>query len=247
MVTRIVILAAGKGRRMMSDVPKVLHDLSGRPIISHLADSVLATGIDTSPVVVISKDGGAIREVLGNTFTYVIQDEQLGTGHAVRCAEEVLKNTSDSIIVLYGDQPFVKPETIVRLKNLQESSNYPMAMMTVKVPDFDDWRANFYDFGRVVRDAEGNIIAIIEKKDATLEQLEIKEVNPSFFSFRADWLWEHLKMLGSDNAQKEYYLTDLVKQAIDGGEKIASCEIDAKETVGVNTPEQLEFAEKLIA
>lgn len=245
MITRIVILAAGKGKRMQSDVPKVLHDLNGKPIISYLVDSVIKTGIDPSPVVVIAKDGEAVRKTLGENFVYVLQDEQLGTGHAVRCTEEVLRGNADAIIVLYGDMPFIKPETIVRLKELHEKSGGAVTMLTVQVPDFVGWRATFYDFGRIVRDAGGRIIKIVEKKDASPEELTIKEVNPSFFCFKASWLWENIKTLSPSNAQREYYLTDLIQKAIDGGEKIASFEVDPAETIGINTPEHLELAKRI--
>src|SRR3989344_8614953 len=243
MATRIVILAAGKGVRMKSDTPKVLQDLNGKPIISYLADSVLKTGIDPHPVVVVGNDNKqAIRGVLGDAFEYVVQEEQKGTGHAVECMKSVLQGNTDILMVLYGDQPFVSAETIKKLSALYASGNSPLAMMTVKVPDFDDWRAAFYDWGRIVRSADGNIKKIVEKKDATPEELAIREVNPSFFCFRADWLWEHLPKLTARNAQGEYYLVDLVQMAVDEGAPIASMDIDPKESIGVNTQEHLELA-----
>ncbi|OGZ02598.1 MAG: hypothetical protein A2946_01525 [Candidatus Liptonbacteria bacterium RIFCSPLOWO2_01_FULL_53_13] len=241
-----MILAAGKGVRMKSETPKVLQDLNGRPIISYLADSVLRAGIDPSPVVVIAKDGDTVRETLGEQFTYVVQDEQLGTGHAVQCAETSLRENGTAIMVLYGDHPFVSAETIKKLSALYASGDAPLAMMTVKVSDFDDWRAAFYDWGRIVRSADRNIKKIVEKKDATPEELAIREVNPSFFCFRADWLWAHLPKLTARNAQGEYYLVDLVQMAVDEGAPIASMDIDPKESIGVNTQEHLELARKMM-
>jgi len=115
--------------------------------------------------------------------------------------------------------------------------------MTAKVPNFNDWYQFFYDFGRIVRGKQGNIKEIIEKKDASPGQLDIKEVNPAYFCFQAGWLWENLAKIKNDNAQGEYYLTDLAKIAIDEGLRIDSIDINPKEAIGINTPEQLKLAE----
>ena len=161
MHTRIVILAAGKGVRMKSETPKVLQDLNGRPIISYLADSVLRAGIDPSPVVVIAKDGDTVRETLGEQFTYVVQDEQLGTGHAVQCAETSLRENGTAIMVLYGDHPLLEARAINKIAKTHLRGNMPITMATVSVSDFNDWRAGFFDFGRIVRDKSGEIIRIV--------------------------------------------------------------------------------------
>ena len=119
-------------------------------------------------------------------------------------------------------------------------------MMTTTVQDFEDWRRPFYDFGRIVRNAGGEVVGIVEKKDATPEQLSIKELNPALFCFDAQWLWKYLPNIQNKNAQGEYYLTDLIHMAIGDGFRIASMNIDPLESIGVNTPEHLALAERLL-
>jgi bifunctional N-acetylglucosamine-1-phosphate-uridyltransferase/glucosamine-1-phosphate-acetyltransferase GlmU-like protein len=117
-------------------------------------------------------------------------------------------------------------------------------MATVKVDDFSDWRQGFSDFARVLRDSTSQVCGIVEKRDATAEQLQINELNPAYFCFKADWLWQNLAKLKNDNSQREYYLTDLVAMAGEQNRSIAAIEIDAREALGVNTPEQLALLEK---
>ncbi len=245
MKTRVVVLAAGKGKRMGAEVPKVLIPFNGKPLVQHLLETIKKSGVDDRPVVVIGKDGDLIKKTLGEEYDYVIQEEQLGTGHAVLSTEPLLSPSAESVIVLYGDHPFLQPETIKKLHDLHEAKGGPLAMMTTCVDDFEDWRSLFKDFGRVKRNQEGDIQSVVETKDATPEEREIKEVNPSFFSFEATWLWEHLKQLKNNNAQSEYYLTDLVKIAIQEGHPIVSVQASPIESIGVNTPEQLEVARNL--
>ena len=247
MNTRIVVLAAGRGTRMNSDIPKVLIPLGGKPILRHLMDAIAASGIDSHPVIVVGENENLIREALGpDGYTYIRQDAPLGTGHAVLCTEAYLAADSGDIIVLYGDHPFVSAETIKNLHALHKDKKCAMSMMTVTVEDFEAWRAPFYDFGRVVRDKRGDVRAIVEVKDATAEEREIQELNPSFFCFRASWLWPHLKRLTNNNSKREYYLTDLVRIAIDEGECIASMDINPLQAIGVNTPEHLEIAKAIL-
>lgn len=246
MQTRIIILAAGRGTRMNNaEIPKVLIPFEGKPMIAHLLDAVRYSGVDERPVIVTGFHAELVERTLGNGYDYARQDEQLGTGHAVQRAEQLLAEKTDQVIVLYGDHPFVKASTIMNLRALHEQEHCPLSMMTVRVEDFDDWRLAFADFGRVVRDASGKIAAIIEAKDATPAEKEICEVNPSFFCFDAAWLWTHLRKIENKNAKREYYLTDLVGMAITEGACVASLEIDPAESIGVNTPEHLELAGRL--
>lgn len=224
---------------MQSEIPKVLVPLNGRPMIQHLLDAIRASGADDRPVLVVGHNADTLRGALGAGFDYVTQEEQLGTGHAVRCAKSLLSEKTDTVIVLYGDHPFVGKETIAALKQLHEREGCAVSMMTTTVEDFQGWRAPFADFGRIVRDSQGRISAIVEAKDATPAQRKLREINPAFFAFKAPWLWDNLKKLRNDNAKGEYYLTDLVHLAIEGGECLASMSIDPRESVGVNTPEHL--------
>lgn len=242
----VVILAAGKGKRMQSNMLKVMHELNGRPLIDHVVWAVTESGVCEKPVVVVCSEDPAVENFLGSRAEYAIQVERLGTGHAVAIAEEKLKDRADAVVVLYGDMPFIKPESIQKLvaKHLEKGNQ--LTLMTATVEDFDDWRASLYDYGRIIRAGEENhIVKIVEKKDATSEELEIKELNPAFMCFDAEWLWKNLKLLKNTNAQGEYYLTDLVGLAFAEGQKLSSVMIDPKEAVGINTKEHLEKAQQL--
>src|SRR3989344_590070 len=270
MKTRVVILAAGRGTRMNpirnnsdqsrdavpsmakgisngmnTKMPKVLLPFQGRPMIMHLLDAVKDSGVDPRPVIVTGFQAPLVELTLGSGYDYVRQNEQLGTGHAVACAESLLARCADTIIVLNGYHPLVRGTTIAALAQLHERELCVLSMMTAMLEDFTEWRASFADFGRVIRDQSKKITAIVEIKDATPEQREIREVNPNFFCFRASWLWPSIKKLGNNNAKGEYYLTDLVRIAIAEGECIASMNVSPREAIGLNTPEHLKLAEGL--
>jgi bifunctional UDP-N-acetylglucosamine pyrophosphorylase/glucosamine-1-phosphate N-acetyltransferase len=246
MNTRVIVLAAGRGKRMKSETPKVLTLLNDRPLIQYLLDSILASKVDMKPVIVVGKNGDLIKNTLGTNYEYVLQSEPLGTAHAVLCAKNAISDSTEKIIVLYGDQPFVSASTIKELKESHEKDNANITIITTEVEDFNDWKAVFYEFGRIVRDENGKIQSIVEKKDASKEQLEIKEVNPAYYCFNPKWLWENLKKINNSNAAKEYYLTDLVKIAIKNGDKINSININPIETVGVNSKEHLDLINTLL-
>ncbi len=245
---KIIILAGGLGKRMNNpDLPKVLISLKGRPLISYLLEAVKKSGVCARPLIVVGAKAEMVKEAVGPECDYVLQPEQLGTGHAVMCAEPTLKNQAEDIMVLYGDQPLLRPGTIAELARTHLSSGKVLTMGTVTVADFNDWRGGFYDFGRVIRDDSGTVCSIVEKKDATASQLDIKELNPSYFCFKAAWLWPNLKELKNDNRQKEYYLTDLAAVACRQGPIIETVPVDPREAVGVNTDEQLKLVEQLIS
>lgn len=242
MITRIIILAAGKSNRM-NGTNKTLISLGGKPVIRHLLDSVRKSSIDPKPVIVVGEHNEEeMRASMGPGYEYVLQKEQHGTGHAVRAAEPVLAGHADAIIVLYGDHPFVSSETIKRLNEHHWQSGAVLTMMTTRVPDFSGWHSAFKDFGKIMRDSAGKISGIVECKDASPKELGIKEVNPALFCFNADWLWKNLGLLKNNNAQGEYYLTDLVQMAVKDGSIPDSIEVDPQECLGINTPEQLEIA-----
>lgn len=244
MNTQIIILAAGHGKRMQSELPKALTPLRGKPFVSHVLGAIKSSGICASPIIVIGQKGDQVRETLGSSYSYAVQEEQLGTGHAVMISEEMAKG-ADTIVVLYADHPLVSSDTITKLVNTQKENNATLTMATATVPDFLEWRSAFLSFGRFVRDENGKIEKIVETKDATEGEKDIKEVNPAYMCFDAKWMWEHLHMLKNENAQGEYYLTDLVGMAFKESKKIATISIDPKEALGVNTKEQLELIEQL--
>jgi bifunctional N-acetylglucosamine-1-phosphate-uridyltransferase/glucosamine-1-phosphate-acetyltransferase GlmU-like protein len=248
MQTKIVVLAAGRGTRMGADVPKPLVEVSGQPMVLHLIENIHASGIDDEPVLVIAPDG---VEAFGDMCSdkrcrYAIQEEQLGTGHAVRSAEDAVGEV-DSVIVLYGDHPFISAEVLMKLKELHEHSSSVISILTAKVPNFDGDYVNFLKWGRIIRDDLSAVQAIREYKDATEEEQAITEVNPGIYMFDRSWLFEHLNEISNDNASEEYYLTDLAEIAIEEGHAIATAEASNPfEVMGVNTPEERDRAERLM-
>lgn len=244
-MNQIVILAAGKGTRMNSELPKALVPLNERPMICYLLDSVFSSGVDNSPVVIVSPDNESIiREALKDYhLNYAIQKEQLGTGHAVASAKELIKPETENIIVLYCDHPFLKPDS---LKKYADNKIESVMVMTTDLTDFEDWRHNFYHWGRFVRNNNQEIERIVEFKDATEEERLITEVNPGFMAFNSSWLWKNIELLSNNNSQHEYYLTSLPEIAFKEGYKIPSVQIEAHEAMGINSPEELKIAESLI-
>ncbi len=244
MTTQIIILAAGAGKRMESDLPIALTPLHGKPFISYVLKSVADSGVCDNPIIVIGQKREQIIGVLGNDRPYAIQEEQLGTGHAVMMAEKLAQN-AQVIVILYADQPLISSETIRALVAKQKETGSVLTMATTRVPDFTDWRAGFMNFSRIIRNDAGEIIRVVEAKDASDIEKKILEVNPCYFCFDALWMWQHLQSLKNNNAQKEYYLTDLVGMACAENKPIASIEIEPKEALGVNTKEQLRMMEAI--
>jgi len=239
-----IILAAGQGKRMKSGLPKVLHQMKGHPMIDYPVSAVESLGL--RPTIVVSNDNkDVIRKVLGSRADYAVQERQLGTGNAVASAEILLEGKVGHVVILYGDHPYLTGTSLEKLIDKHLERGNTITMMTATPPDFDGWRAAFNNFGRISRGEDGRIIKIVERKDASTDELKIKEINPSYFCFKADWLWKNLKNLKNDNAQQEYYLTDLVEHAISDGQKISSIEIEPKEALGVNSSDDLRAAEDL--
>ena len=247
MQTRIVILAAGKGKRMGANVPKPLVEIAGKPMIEHLLENIHESGIDSCPVVVVAPDTHAdFHEVCRDKrCEFALQEEQLGTGHAVLCSKDVVGD-ADAVLVLYGDHPFISAEILARVTKLHEDHHAVVSILTAKLPNFKGDYSVFESWGRIVRDASGKVMGICEAKDATEEQRAITEVNPAIYLFDATWLWEHLPELQNTNANGEYYLTDLVKMAVEEGEDVRTALADPFEVIGVNTPEELARAEQLL-
>lgn len=239
----VVILAAGQGKRMKSDLPKVAIPLKGRPLIEYLVKSCIKSGIDRNPVVVVSPDNKDIISGIlkGYNCRYAIQAEQLGTGHALACAKSELAG-ANKIISFYGDHPFVSSKTIKKLANCHDCI---ITLMTVTVSNFDNWQQIFYNWARIIRN-NNQIKAIVEFKDASEEIKKIKEVNPGFYCFNSQWLWQNIDKIKNNNAQQEYYLTDLAKFAFEQNHRINFMKIDPREAVGINKPEELAIAETLI-
>lgn len=247
MSTRVIILAAGHGKRMGAEVPKPLVEIAGRPIIEHLLDSVRDSGIDERPILVVAPDSVDIFQKVcrDQQCDYAVQQAQLGTGDAVKSAEAAAGG-AENIIVLYGDHPFIGAEALEQLESLHKEHGAMISMLTTKVPNFKKDYAGFQRWGRILRDDTGHVTDIREAKDATDEELEIKELNPALYMFNAEWMWEHLPELQNNNASEEYYLTDLIAMAIEEGNDVVTAPADPFEVIGINTPEELEVAEKVM-
>lgn len=240
-----VILAAGKGTRMnegqASPIPKVMFPIGDKPMIHYSVKHVKDAGV-SRVVLVVGYKSELVREYMGEEAEYVLQTEQLGTGHAVSMAKDILMGQSDAVLVCYGDMPLFKSETIRQLIAKYEEEKPTVAMLSVVFEDPEFWA-----FGRIIRDENGEVTKSVEQKDCTLEQLKIKESNPCFYIFNAEWLWQNIGKLSTDNAQSEYYLTDMVQLACDQGERIIAIPTyDETEALGVNNPEQLKQAEEVL-
>lgn len=244
MSRQIVILAAGKGTRMASPIPKVLIPLRGKPVIKYLLEEVTEVEQDTKPIIVVGFMNELVKEQLGSEYLYAEQTEQLGTGHAVIAARSSV--TAKNFIVLYGDMPFVTAVSLKKLIDLHEHNEAKVSMFTAIVPNFEGVYEHFKGFGRIIRDGNSHIAKIQENADASEEQKAITEVNPGIYMFNSEWLWPNLEKVGSGNVQGEIYLTDIIELAIQDGQKIESLPIAPEEIYGINTPDHLAHAQTLI-
>jgi UDP-N-acetylglucosamine diphosphorylase/glucosamine-1-phosphate N-acetyltransferase len=244
---QVIILAAGKGKRMKSDEPKALSLLKGKPFLRHILETIKKLDPEIKPIIVVGYKKERILEVLGNEHTYAEQHEQLGTGHAVGSAKSAIKTPHDVVIVLAADQPLVSRETLEQIISTHTEKNPTITMATVIIPDFEDWRMGLNHFGRIIRNENGKIKKIVEFKDTTEAEKEIKELNPALYAFDAKWLWENIDKIKNENAQKEYLLTDLIKMAFDQNKNIELVQTsNILEALQPNSREELEILEKLV-
>lgn len=230
---------------MGADKPKVLCELHGKPLIKHLIENISA---DVSlPIgLVVGHQKELIEKTLGKKFSYYFQKQQLGTAHAVFCAKNsLIKEGVEKLIVLYGDHPFIRGASVKKLIDVQEKNKTPLCIMTTKITDFQDWRKSFFHWGRILRGRNGKIIAIREYKDCSKAERMVRELNPGLYCFQTNWLWKNIEKIRNKNAQKEYYLTDLIEMAINGGYPILSHFLTPKESLGINSFEEFEIAKTL--
>ncbi len=233
-----IVLAAGKGIRMNSDLPKVLIEVCRRPMIEYLLDALAEGGVERT-VVVVGYRGELVRSALDGRYNveFALQTEQLGTGHAVMACCELLADYDGPVLVMTGDSPLAQPESIATL--FEEFDRRPAACIIGTVQ-----KKNPTGLGRILRDAQGNFIGIVEEKDATDGQLQITEVNRSYYVFNCRDLLEVLDHVRADNVLREYYLTDAPGLMVTQGRQVRALQVLRPcESLGVNTLEELAAAE----
>jgi len=233
----VVILAAGRGKRMNSDLPKVLHPLAGRPLIEYVVTTALKSGAGRIIAVV-----GYLRELvmerLQGRVEFVVQAEQLGTGHAVQVTEPLLGNFTGDTLILSGDVPLLRSMTVKRLLQLHRREGNACTLISCEFADPSD-------YGRVIRGASGEVAAIVEHKDASPQQLQLKEINSGIYLVQTPALFLALKTLKKDNKQGEYYLTDIVQHFVSRGLRVGRLKVkDPLEIAGVNSLAELETLER---
>jgi bifunctional UDP-N-acetylglucosamine pyrophosphorylase/glucosamine-1-phosphate N-acetyltransferase len=230
----VIVLAAGQGKRMRSDLPKVLHPIAGRPLLAHVLDAARALG-PRKTIVVHGHGAEKVREAFADApVEWVLQAEQLGTGHAVQQAMPHVSGDAD-VLILYGDVPLVRAESLQRLV---DAAREGVAVMTTELADPKG-------YGRIVRDGKDGVQRIVEDKDASEEERAIREINAGFMAAQARRLAGWLGKIGNRNAQKEYYLTDVVTLAVKEGARVSAVKVaDATEVAGVNSKTELAALER---
>ncbi len=244
--TQIIILAAGMGKRMQSEEPKALTLYKGTPFIEHILHTIALLNLKLKPIIVVGYKKERIIERLGKGYKYVEQKLQLGTGDAVKSAQNAMTGLEKNILVISADQPTVSKETLENILTKHKDRDATITLGTVIVPDFMDWKKGMMHFGRIIKGVNGSVKKIIEFKDATEEERNIKELNLALYAFDAKWLWENINKLENKNTQGEYYLTDLVKIAFEQNQKIESVPVsNIIEGIHPNSKEELQLLEKL--
>ena len=233
-----VILAAGKGVRMRSRLAKVLHPVAGVPMISQVVNAARASGIERLVVVVGHGREQVVKAVADDTIQFVVQEEQLGTGHALLQAEAAAAG-SELILVLCGDTPLLRARTLEKFIDFHRDSRAAATVLTAKME-------NPQGYGRIIRDDQGDIVRIVEEKDATPEEREIREINSGIYCFNGE-VFGILKHVNRDNAQGEYYLTDVLLEYRKNGQRVLAVPAAEEEDIyGINDRAQLAFAERIL-
>lgn len=223
----VVVLAAGKGTRMKSKLYKVLHKVCGKTMVEHVVDA--AQGVNPAEIVTIVGTGaGDVEKVLADKSKFAFQEKQLGTGDAVMTAREELGDKDGATLVVTGDTPLFTTDTFNELFKYHAEKGNAATVLTAKAP-------NPFGYGRIIRDDQGNVLRIVEQKDGKPEELKVKEINTGVFCFDNKKLFEALKHVNNDNAQGEYYLTDVLEILRNSGERVGAYKMpDFSESLGVN-------------
>ncbi len=237
-----MILAAGMGKRMQSQSTKLVHNVAGRPMVRHVVEAARAAGMSRT-VVVVGNQADEVRRAVGENdkrIGFAYQDAQRGTGHAVLSAERHLLGYEGDVLILNGDLPALRPDTLHRFLEFHRASGAPLSLITAVIDGPGG-------YGRVIRTYNGDVSRIVEEADATVEEKAIKEINCGIYCVDATWLWDPLKRARADNAQREIYLTDLVEILRRDGHKVAAFRhADAEEVLGVNDRRDLSAAARAL-
>lgn len=234
-----IILAAGEGKRMKSETPKVLHKVCGKEMVNHVIDVMRKVGL-ADVNVIIGKGADKVKTgTKSRNVSYSLQEKQLGTGHAVMCATEFLQGKKGTLAIFTGDAPLIRQESVEKFITSHEEGNFKATILTAVLDDPTG-------YGRVLRTANGEVEKIVEHKDCDAEQLMVKEMNAGMYCFDIESLLEGLKKITNNNSQGEYYITDLIGILKEQGAKVGAMIIDFEETLGVNSRVELAMAEKIL-
>ena len=238
MKTAAIVLAAGAGTRMKSDKPKVAHEVLGKPLVNWVLDAAEKAGIERL-VTVVGHKREQVIPLVEDRAEIVVQEEQRGTAHAVLSCSDALADFEGSLLVLSGDCPLITSETMKALIDMRESNDAAVVVLTMEMADPTG-------YGRIIREADGSVARIVEQKDASPEEAAVTECNSGFYCFDAKALFEALGQVGSDNAQGEFYLTDVLEISRNAGRAVlALLAKDPNECLGINTREQLAAVEEI--
>ena len=238
MQTAAIVLAAGAGTRMKSDKPKVAHEVLGKPLVNWVLDAAEEAGIERL-VTVVGHKREQVIPLVEDRAEIVVQEEQRGTAHAVLSCSDALADFEGSLLVLSGDCPLITSETMKALIDMRESNDAAVVVLTMEMPDPTG-------YGRIIREADGSVARIVEQKDASPEEAAVTECNSGFYCFDAKALFEALGQVGSDNAQGEFYLTDVLEISRNAGRAVLALPAkDPNECLGINTREQLAAVEEI--
>ena len=230
----IIVLAAGKGTRMESDLAKVLHPLCGRPLVAWVLEATAPLEAERT-VVVVGHQAESVESQVCERFPgmeFARQTEMLGTGHAVQQAQAALADFEGDILVLCGDAPLVETATLRRMIQQRHETGAAAIMMVAHLDEPGS-------YGRVICDADGRVSRVVEKKDAGPEELAVQIVNAGAYCFDSKHLWAQLARIGNSNKSGEYYLTDIVALLADAGEGVFTAQVDPREMTGINTRAEL--------
>ena len=234
-----LILAAGQGTRIKSDIPKVLHKVCGKEMVNHVIDNMRKASIEDVNVIIGKGAELVKKETESRKVSYSLQEEQLGTGHAVKCAAEFLKGKKGTVLIFAGDAPLTKETTIKELIKYHEENNNSATLLSALVEDPTG-------YGRIIRDENGQVLKIVEHKDCNEEELKVNEMNAAMYCFDIEDLVNALEKISNDNVQGEYYLTDAIGIVKEEGKKVGAVVTDYEDTIGVNSRAQLAEAEEIL-